>query len=131
VRSVYAAWERCDFSAREWADPEIELAFAGGPEPESFRGVAALEDGYRDWLKARKDRGAEPEEYLVIDNQRILVLVKSSHWRRPGGLQLDERAYANLFQFHRGKVRRIVVYPDRELAFNDLGLGPGVGLPWP
>jgi hypothetical protein len=32
VRSVYAAWERCDFSS-EWADPEIEFAFAGGPEP--------------------------------------------------------------------------------------------------
>ncbi len=130
VRSVYAAWERCDFSSDEWADPEIEFAFAGGPEPESWTGPAAMADGYRDWVRARIERHAEPEEYLVIDNERILVLVRSSARARIGGQEIEERSLANLFDFHQGKVRRIVVYPDRELAFDDLGLGPEVGRPW-
>jgi hypothetical protein len=89
-----------------------------------------MADGYRDWVRARKDRQAEPEEYLVIDNERILVLVRSSARGRVSGLEIEERSLANLFHFHRGKVRRIVVYPDRELAFDDLGLGPEVGRPW-
>ena len=31
VRSVYAGWERGDWGATEWADPEIEHVVADGP----------------------------------------------------------------------------------------------------
>jgi hypothetical protein len=33
VRSIYAAWERGDFTASTWADPEIEYAVIDGPTP--------------------------------------------------------------------------------------------------
>jgi ketosteroid isomerase-like protein len=33
VRSIYAAWQRGDYSSVEWADPEIEYVFADGPTP--------------------------------------------------------------------------------------------------
>jgi ketosteroid isomerase-like protein len=125
VRSIYADWERGDFSSAAWADPEIEFAFAGGPEPGSRTGLAGMAEGYRDWLRAWDDFRAEPEEYLVLDSERILVLVRNSGRGRTSGLELDERSVANLFQLRRGKVTRIVVYLDREQALADVGLAPG------
>lgn len=127
VRSIYAAWGRGDFSSAEWADPEIEFAFAGGPEPGKWIGLAGMAAGYRDWLSAWEDFRAEPEQYLVLDGERILVLVRNSGRGRTSGLELEERSVANLFQLGDGKVTRVVVYLDRGLAFADLGLPPDAG----
>jgi ketosteroid isomerase-like protein len=122
VRSIYADWERGDFSSTEWADPEIEFAFAGGPEPGRWAGLAAMAEGYRDWLRAWENFRAQPEEFRVLDHERILVLVRNSGRGRTSGLELEERSVANLFQIRSGKVSKITVYLDREQAFADLGL---------
>jgi ketosteroid isomerase-like protein len=125
VRSIYADWERGDFSSAEWADPEIDFAFAGGPDPGSWSGLDGMAQGYREWLRAWEGFRAEPEKYLELDSDRILVLVRNSGRGRTSGLELDQRSVANLFHLRDGKVIRIVVYLDRELAFADLGLTPG------
>ena len=122
VRAIYADWERGDFSSAAWADPEIEFGFAGGPEPDSWRGIAAMAAGYREWLRAWEGFRAEPEEYLVLDGERILVLVRNSGRGRTSGVELEQRSVANLFHLRGGKVTRVVVYLDRGLAFADLGL---------
>jgi ketosteroid isomerase-like protein len=124
VRSIYADWERGDFSSAEWADPEIEFAFAAGPEPGSWKGLAGMAEGYRDWLRAWKGFRAEPEQYLVLDSERVLVLVRNSGRGRTSGMELESRSVANLFHFRGGKVTRIIVYLDRAQALADLGLGP-------
>jgi ketosteroid isomerase-like protein len=129
VRSIYADWERGDFSSAEWADPEIEFAFAGGPEPGSWKGLAGMAQGYRDWLRAWEDFRAEPEQYLVLDSEQVLVLVRNRGRGRTSGLQLEERSVANLFKLRRGKVTKIVVYLDREQALADLGIAPDTGSP--
>jgi ketosteroid isomerase-like protein len=122
VRSIYEAWGRGDFSSNEWAHAEIEFSFAGGPDPGSWRGLDAMAHAYRDWLRAWEYFRAEPEEYIVIDRERILVLVRNSGRGKVSGLELDEQSAANYFQFRDGKVTRIVVYLDRALAFADLGI---------
>jgi ketosteroid isomerase-like protein len=49
LRSLYARWERGDFSgAATWAHPEIEFVIADcGPESGSWIGVASLEEAWR------------------------------------------------------------------------------------
>ena len=39
VRSIYADWGHGAFSSTEWADPEIEFAIVGGPDPGRWTGV--------------------------------------------------------------------------------------------
>lgn len=122
VRSIYARWERGDFSNADWADPEIEFAFADGPEPGHWRGLQAMADRYGQWLGGWKDFRAKPEEMVVVDPTRILVLVRNSGRGRLSGFEMQERSVANFFEFRKRRVTRLVIYWERQRALADLGL---------
>ena len=77
---------------------------------------------YADWLRGWRDFRAEPEEYFVVDDSRILVFVRNSARGRTSGLELDTRSVANFFEVRGGKVVRIVLYWDRARALAELGL---------
>jgi ketosteroid isomerase-like protein len=124
VRSIYADWERGDFSAAEWAQPEIEFVMADGPSPGSWRGLAGMAAAWRDFLSAWEEFRSEAEEYRELDDQRVLVLAHFSARGKTSGLeaaQLHVKA-ASLFHVRDGKVTRYVNYYDRERALADLGL---------
>jgi ketosteroid isomerase-like protein len=124
VRSIYADWERGDFSRADWADPEIEFVMLDGPSPGNWRGLAASGAAFRDWLSAWDDWDAVAEGYRELDGERVLVLTTGTGRGKASGLgvgQLYEHS-ANLFHVHDGKVTRIVVYFDRDRALADLGL---------
>jgi ketosteroid isomerase-like protein len=55
VRSIYAAWERGDYSSTEWAHPEIDFVIADGPQPGHWTGVAGMAEGWRAFLSAWDD----------------------------------------------------------------------------
>jgi hypothetical protein len=42
VHSIYAAWERGEYSSVAWAHPEIEFGSADGPDPGISTGLAAM-----------------------------------------------------------------------------------------
>jgi ketosteroid isomerase-like protein len=129
VRSIFAPWERGDFSAAGWMHPEIELVFADGPTPGSWTGPAGIGEGLRESLTAFRDFRIEADEYRELDDERVLVYV---HWGgrgRASGVELDQMSTrgAHLFQVRGREVTRLVVYYDRERAFADLDLPPQTG----
>jgi hypothetical protein len=131
LRSVYAAWVRGDWSSAEWAHPAIEFAIGDGPDPGSRRGIAAMGEGWRDFLASWEEYRVEAEEYRELDDDRVLVLINIRGRGKASGLdvgQMQAKA-ANLFHFHEGKVTRLVLYWSRERAFADLGLAPEAGSP--
>ena len=125
VRSIYAAWERGDWSPIEWAHPEIQWVSADGPSPGTWTGLAGMAEGWREWLSAWEEFTIEVDEYRELDDQRVLVLNHVSGGRgRTSGLDLGQMGPkgAALFHFRKGKVTRFVFYWDRERALADLDL---------
>jgi ketosteroid isomerase-like protein len=121
VRSLYAAWERGDYSSVEWAHPEIDVEFADGPSPGSRTGLGGMTAGWRDFVSAWGEYRQRPDEYRELDSDRVLVLSRFSGRGKRSGVELEQKG-AVLFHFHGGKVTRIVRYWDRERAFADLDL---------
>ena len=124
VRSIYTAWERGDFGAAGWADPEIEFVSADGPTPGTWTGVAGMAEAWREVLSAWDDLRMTVDEYRDLDDGRILVLNRFSGRGKSSGLDLGRMhaEVANVVVVRNGKVTRLVTYWDRERAFADLGL---------
>ena len=124
VRSILAAWGRGDFSETDWAHPEIEWAFADGPEPGTWKGLSGMAKAHREWLSAWDGLSVAAEEYRELDSERVLVLSRYSGRGKTSGLELGQMGAkgATLFHIREGKVTRFVGYWDRDRALADLGL---------
>jgi ketosteroid isomerase-like protein len=123
VRSIYAAWSRGDFSSVEWADPEIEYVIVDGPEPGSWNGRAAMAETMRSILNTWENARIEADEYIELEDERVLVLNHVSGRGKTSGLDVGgmKRNGAAILQIRDGRVTRYVSYNDRDRAFADLG----------
>ncbi|HEY2181309.1 MAG TPA: nuclear transport factor 2 family protein [Solirubrobacteraceae bacterium] len=121
MRSIYANWERGDFTRGDWADPEIEFVFVGGPTPGRSTGVAAMAQAWRTFLECWSQYRAEPEAFRDLDDGRILVLIRGVARGKASGVDVDLRN-ANVFDISGAKVTRLVLYTDCQQALADLGL---------
>ena len=123
VRSIFADFERGDYSHGEWAHPEIEYVVADGPEPGSWTGVAGMAEAWRGLSSAAENHRLLAEAYRELDDQRVLVLLDNSGRGKASGIDLHRvRGGATLFHLCDGKVTRCVVYFNRDRALADLGL---------
>ena len=126
VRSIYGAWERGDYSSADWAHPEIEFVFADGPSPGSWKGLAGLADGTRDFIGAWEGFRIEAEDFRELDDGRVLVLVRYGGRGKASGLEIEQTQAkgADVYELREGKVARRATYFDRERALADVGLAP-------
>ena len=124
VRSIYAEWERGDYSSAAWAVADIECVFSDGPSPRRSRGLAAMAEASRDYLSAFEEYHQEAKEFRALDSARVLVLVQRSGRGKRSGLELGQMQTqgAHVFHVRDGKVTSFVAYWDRDRALADLGL---------
>jgi ketosteroid isomerase-like protein len=125
VRSIYACWERGDFSSAEWAHPAIEYVMVDGPAPGRWIGLAGIAEGFRDVLGAWAQLRSQADEYRELDDERVLVFDRRSGRGKTSGLELGQMRTqgATLWHVDAGGVIRLVIYFDRERALAELGLG--------
>jgi ketosteroid isomerase-like protein len=125
VRSIFADWERGDFPGSvQRFDPEFEYVWRGGPSSGRWTGLARAAEGFRDFLSAWEDYRIEAEGYRELDEERVLVLVRSSGRGKTSRIEIAQipPKAAALFEVRNGEVARLVIYWDRDRAFADLGL---------
>ena len=127
VRSIYAAWERGDYSSVEWAHPEIEyviLREAMGLPPVIAKGWTEMREAARVNIEVWAQLRIAAEEYRELDSERVLVLDDVSGRGKRSGLEIGQFAAggAHLFHVRGGMVTRLVVYEDRDRVRADLGL---------
>ena len=127
VRSIFADWERGDFSRTDWADPEIEFTFlpGGGLSPVTANGRTEMGKTARATLAPWTELRVVAEEYRELDSERVLVLDKSRGRGKASGVEIEQfqPSSAHVFHVRDGRVTRLVVYDvDRARAFADLGL---------
>jgi ketosteroid isomerase-like protein len=89
VRSIYAAGERGDYEAVDWADPEIEWVVVDGPSPGRWTGPGGMAQAWRDWLSAWEVYRTGIEECRELDEGRVLVLTSRSGRGKTSGLNLE------------------------------------------
>ncbi|HWG08942.1 MAG TPA: nuclear transport factor 2 family protein [Solirubrobacteraceae bacterium] len=124
VRSIYAAWERGDWTSTEWADSEIEFVIPDGPDAFSSTGAARMAELWREYLSAWEGYRIEADEIRELDDERVLVLSHYSGSGKASGVELARMSAlaAQVFYFRDGKVSRMLGYNDRTHALADLGL---------
>jgi ketosteroid isomerase-like protein len=123
VRSIYADWERGDFSRADWADPDIEFVIfdAISGSPARSKGLREMARGLAAAIEMVGEARTAPVEYRELDTERMLVFVRRSSIGKRSGIGIEVEG-ANLFQISEGKVTRLVTYWDRDRALADLGL---------
>jgi ketosteroid isomerase-like protein len=124
VRSIYADWERGDWSSAAWADPEIEFVGADGPDPRTVRGIDKVGEAWAEFLEMWEEYRVEAEEFLEVEGDRVLVLVRLLGRGKASGLEVGQMPTeaANVLDIRDGKVIRLALYWDRERALADVGL---------
>jgi ketosteroid isomerase-like protein len=124
VRSIYAGWERGDFSSAEWAHPEIEYVFFDGPDPGRFTGRAEMANHFRNWLSTWKGFRLEAEGYRALDSEQVLVFDSPTGHGKTSGLDLKQIQAEGAWLFHvrDGRVTRMVRYMSRADALEAVGL---------
>jgi ketosteroid isomerase-like protein len=127
VRSIYAAWERGDFTATAYAfDSQVEFARIGGPDFAfadvlgEWRGLDEMRTALLAWMRSWEDIRVQAERVIDLGD-RVLVLSRQSGRGKRSSVPLDIE-YGDIFTIRNGKIVRWENYPKRGDALAAAGL---------
>ena len=107
-------------------DPEFESVWisdkASSP---TYRGIAGMQQGWRDWLEAWSSYVLEAEEFLDAGDS-VVVLVRLRGRVERGGVEIEHDA-ASVWTFSGDRIVRIEFHLERDEALRRAGLAPGDG----
>ena len=107
LRSIFADWERGDFSHGEWADPDIEWVLVEGPSPMAGRAGLRRRRASATGPAHGRSSASRRTSTAQLDDERVLVLTRASGRGQRSGLEvgLMRGKGAELFHVRRGSAR--------------------------
>jgi ketosteroid isomerase-like protein len=120
VRDIYERWKQGDYSAADWADPDIEFVMET-PGGGTWRGLEAMRTSWRDFLHAWQDFAVASGEIIGRGNQ-VLVLHEFGGSGRESGLPITGMRGASLFTVEDAKVVRLALFTDWDAAREAAGM---------
>jgi len=129
LRSLYADWAEGNFwTTGDYVDPEVEFewgwAFAeiGGMDSEGrAHGLNQLTAVWLDWLKPWERFTVEAEEFVDIDDDRVLVLYRRRARMRGTDSTIEHKG-GTVWTLRDGRAVHIVDFDDRAKALEAAGL---------
>src|SRR5918999_3520407 len=105
ARSLYPRWQRGDYTATDWAHPEIDFAITDGPTPGRWRGIEAMARAFTEFIANFEDWRVEPLDFEELGYDRVLVTVRVRGRGRSSGLEVERMGVvgANLFEIRDGR----------------------------
>ena len=101
---------------------EFEFEAHGAPMAATAgSGLQELVEEWRDWIQPFETWRTELEEFVDVDDDRVLVLIRD-HVRPRGGDAEIVSLGCNLWTLRDGKVARIDFYPTRSQGLEAAGL---------
>jgi ketosteroid isomerase-like protein len=124
VRSIYADWERGDYSRADWAHADIEYVIADGVHPDRCVGLPAMARAMRHWLSAWTSLHMELEDCRELDRERVMALHRFVASGKTSGVDVGriETEGVGVFSLQDGQVTKIVHYYDRDRAIAEIGV---------
>ena len=122
VRTIYAEWERGDFSSVDWAHPEIEFLIPG-IDQRSERGIESMGRAWAQWLRAFEGFSVEGQEFF--DRGDNVVVRQVFHGTGQGsGIPLEAAPGSAVLSLKDGKVTRFHGTLTLEEALEEAGIEP-------
>jgi hypothetical protein len=117
VRRIYDRWSRGEFSADDWAAPDIQLVAWEGFGPVR-PGRAGMAETWRDWLSSWEDFRVEAEEYLER-GESVLALTRFGGRGKASGVSAEMMRGGSRFDFRGDEVARLTLFRERAPALAD------------
>ena len=121
VRRAVESFNEVGFGSEAFFD--AALVFEEPPEQPAPRVARGREEAIRifnEFEEAWAEHRSEPEEFRVIDHERVLLLT-IEHFRGRDGIEIDQPSAA-VFTVRGGKIARMQAFWERETALAAAGL---------